>query len=204
MQEAAQYHRDAIALTKSPTGCIPEAIAYAEAALWALMCGELAQADDYLNQGLATTSSAFRYLARPQLLLCSAFVALQRGDTATATTWVEEAEEYVRESAMQHMYPAVSWVHGRVCQASGDLDSALTNFARATDLGLGLGMRPVVWQARASEADVLASLGRGDDARAKRDEARATIDEIAGLFSDEDMRAAFLGGAERTLANAPA
>jgi hypothetical protein len=55
-------------------------------------------------------------------------------------------------------------------------------------------MRPLVWQARAGAAKLLAAMGRQDEAAAKRQAARAMVDEIAGLF-DEKLRTAFVESA---------
>jgi hypothetical protein len=56
-------------------------------------------------------------------------------------------------------------------------------------------MRPLAWQARAGAARSLVALGRADEAERKQREARAMIDEIAGLFEDEAMRAMFVAQA---------
>ena len=57
-------------------------------------------------------------------------------------------------------------------------------------------MRPALWQARIGASKVLRELGRTDEANAQRDGARETIDEIAGLFRYESLRAMY---AENTL-----
>jgi hypothetical protein len=58
-----------------------------------------------------------------------------------------------------------------------------------------LGMRPLVWQARAAAADVLTALGQASQAEEKRQAAQAMVGEIAGLFEAQDLRAAFLQNA---------
>jgi len=60
-------------------------------------------------------------------------------------------------------------------------------------------MRPMVWQARVEAAKVLDALGRTAEAEAKRRDARAMIDEIAALFTDENLRAAFVESAMRKI-----
>jgi len=58
-----------------------------------------------------------------------------------------------------------------------------------------MGMRPLAWQAQAGQAQVLSLLGREAEAEQKRVEARKIIDEIAGLFKDEELKSLFLENA---------
>lgn len=60
-------------------------------------------------------------------------------------------------------------------------------------------MRPLVWQAHAGAAQLLAAMGRAAEADAKRQAARAMIDEIAGLFEDDNLRAAFVESARKKI-----
>jgi hypothetical protein len=55
--------------------------------------------------------------------------------------------------------------------------------------------RPLVWQAQASAARVMSAMGRTAEAEAKRLQARAVIDEIAGLFEDEKLQEMFVESA---------
>ncbi len=71
--------------------------------------------------------------------------------------------------------------------------------ARLEELALEMQMRPLVWQARAGAAQVLAMLGRHGEAEAHRREARAMIDQIVGLFQDEKLRAMFVESATRRI-----
>jgi len=63
-----------------------------------------------------------------------------------------------------------------------------------------MGMRPLVWQLRAGSAQVLSASGRTEAASAKRTEALDMIDEIAGLFQDEELRSSYLENAKGKLA----
>ena len=82
-----------------------------------------------------------------------------------------------------------------VLAAQGQAEQALDSFARGEDLALRLQMRPLVWQARAGATPALCGLGRKDEAHTKRQEARAMIHEIAGLFEDTKLRGMYLQGA---------
>ena len=48
-------------------------------------------------------------------------------------------------------------------------------------------MRPMVLRTRLGAAQILAASGRSSEAEAKLAEARAMIDEIGGLFEDEEL-----------------
>lgn len=60
-------------------------------------------------------------------------------------------------------------------------------------------MRTMIWQAGAAKN--LSALGRAKKADAKRSQARAMIDEIAGRSKDEELRAMFVENAARRPAN---
>lgn len=89
----------------------------------------------------------------------------------------------------------IALTQGRVSAAQGDDEQALAAFARAESLALEMGMRPIVWQARAGAAVALSGLGRNAEAEAKRREAKAVIDEIAGLFQDAELRSKYVDNA---------
>ena len=97
---------------------------------------------------------------------------------------------------MKYMYPFIEMADAEVSAARGELDRALEHYARAESLALEMGMRPAVLQARAGAAQALTACGRSAEAAAKRGEARAMIEEIAGLFHDEEMRTLFAESAE--------
>jgi ATP/maltotriose-dependent transcriptional regulator MalT len=96
---------------------------------------------------------------------------------------------------MQHHYADIALVDARVSAARGDTAHALDQFARAEQLAIEMKMRPIVWQARAGAAKLLAAMGRAEEADAKRQAARAMIDEIAALFKDENLKAMFVESA---------
>jgi hypothetical protein len=86
-----------------------------------------------------------------------------------------------------------------VSAAQGHEDEALQSFSHAEEHALELQMRPLVWQSRAGAAQVLSGAGRASEAEAKRSDAREMIEEIAGLFEDEELRGMFLENATSRL-----
>ena len=57
-----------------------------------------------------------------------------------------------------------------------------------------MGMRGFAWQAMAGAAGVLAASGRSDEGAAKKTQAIAMVNEIAGLFQDQSLREMYLEG----------
>jgi tetratricopeptide (TPR) repeat protein len=174
-------------------------MAWADLGFCALALGNLEGAGEFFQKGL-TIPTTQGLLQRPRFLLGSALVALARGQSEEAARFVREARTFVAERAMKHLYPVVAFTDAQVSTARGDPERGLEHFAHAEALALEMTMRPLVWQARAGAAGVLSALGRADEAEAKRREARAMIDEIAGLFEDDTMRALFVESAVRKAA----
>ena len=197
--EAMEFHAQALELMEMPLGTIMGATSWAEVGFRALAAGDVERASELFSKGL-TVSTATRYLARPQLLVGSAFVELAKGRSAEAAKLVDKARQYVEERAMQHLYAFVAFAGAQVSAAQGLGEQALDGFARSEEQALRMQMRPLVWQARAGAAQVLSGAGRASEAEAKRSEARDMVDEIAGLFKDDKLRGMFLESATSKLA----
>jgi hypothetical protein len=93
---------------------------------------------------------------------------------------------------MRQLYPLIDLVAGKIHMACGELADGLSAFERAESEALLLNMRPIVWQARLALADALTATGQPEQAQSRREAARETVDEIAGLFEDEDLRSVYL------------
>jgi tetratricopeptide (TPR) repeat protein len=191
MDQTSQFHSQALEVMELPLGTTTGGLAWADLGFCILAAGNVDQAGQYFEKGL-TESNAFKFLARPMLLVGSAFVALGRNDVATASALVQEAQEFVDERAMQHFYPLLSLADAQVRLASRDLEGALASFNRADDLAVEMGMRPLSWQARGGAAQVLSALGREAEASEKRDGALGLIHEIGGLFEDERLASMYM------------
>ena len=189
----------ALEIMEMPLGTTMGAMNWADVGFCALAAGDVERASELFQKGL-TDSNAVKYLARPLLLVGSAFVALANGDSDEAAKLVAEALEYVEERAMKNFYPLVAFAGAQVNAAWGHEQEALDSFSRAEKLALELQMRPLVWQSRAGAAQVLSGAGRASEAEAKRSDAREMIEEIAGLFEDEELRGMFLESAMGKLA----
>jgi tetratricopeptide (TPR) repeat protein len=197
--QSSEYHTQALDLMEMPLGTAMGATNWAEVGFCALAAGDVERASELFQKGL-TTSTATKYLARPQLLVGSAFVELAASRSDEAAKLVQEARQFVEERAMQHLYAFVAFAAAQVSAAQGRSDQALDSFARAEEQALRMQMRPLVWQARAGAAQALFGEGRTSEAEAKRAEAKDMVEEIAGLFKDEKLRGMFLESAMGKLA----
>ena len=192
--QAMEFHAQALELMDMPLGTVMGAMNWAEVGLCALATGDVERASDLFNKGL-TISTAMRHLARPQLLVGTAFVELAKGRSDEAARLVNEARQYVEDRAMQHLYAFVAFAGAQVSAAQGRAEEALDSFTRAEEQALLMQMRPLVWQARAGAAKVHSGAGRTSEAETKLTQAKDMVDEIAALFKDQKLRGLFVENA---------
>jgi len=191
---ATEFHAEALQAMQQPAGEALGASVWADMGFCVLASGNLDQADQYFHKGL-TWPTMTMYIERPRLLIGAALVALARSRLDEAANAIGEARTFAEECTMEWTYPWIALTDGLVSATRGELKPALESFGRAEELALQMKMRPIVWQARAGAAKVLEALGRTDEANVSRLEARAMVDEIAGLFQDEHLRAMFVESA---------
>lgn len=189
-----EMHSHVRELLKSLTGAAAAATAFTDIGFTAVIQDRAEEAAEAFRNALETPSM-FRYFYRPQALAGTALAALKLNQLDKAGDAVKEARELVDQGKVKYLLPLVALVEGQVQTASGDKEGALESFCRSESLALEMGMRPAVWQARIGAARVLESLGRNEEAGEKLSGARETVDEIATLLTDQEMRAAFLTSA---------
>lgn len=195
-REAAQHHARALDLLSNPAGMAAGGTGWAEVGFRLLASGDVGGAAEMFEKGL-TVPTMMGTLEMPYHHIGAARVALARGDAAGAESHLAQARTLVESRGMRHRMPLVELTDGRVRSARGEADGALEAFARAEALAAPMGMRPVILEARTEAARWLASLGREAEAEVKRREARAMVEEIAGLFEDPEMRREYLENAAR-------
>lgn len=191
-------HTEALKLMEHPVPASMGGVGWAEIGFCALGLEDAEKADELFQKGLNyPTTQGLMYKAVH--LLGAAHVALLQKRFDDAARLAQEARVYVDERKMQQHYADIALVDARVSAARGDTAHALDQFARAEQRASEMKMRPIVWQARAGAAKVLAAMSRTAEADAKRQAARAMIDEIAGLFQDAELRAAFVESAMKKI-----
>ena len=198
LDQTSQFHSQALELMELPLGTVTGGLAWADLGFCELAAGNLDRAGDFFEKGL-NVSTAYKFLARPMLLVGSAFVSLGRNDVDAATRLVQEARGFAEERVMRHFYPLMSLAQAQVSVGQGDPSRALEEFSRGESLALEMGMRPLAWQARAGAAQVLSNLGREGEAADKRSGALELIHEIGGLFEDQSLRSMYLEDAVKKL-----
>lgn len=133
------------------------------------------------------------------ILVGLAQLAMARNELGEAADYASQARKFVDKGEMRHFYPLVALTEGQLDAAQGELGPALERFKVAEEQAVEMGMRPLVWQARAAAARVLSQTGREDEAEQKREQALAIINEIADLFEDEELRSQHLASATKGL-----
>jgi class 3 adenylate cyclase/tetratricopeptide (TPR) repeat protein len=191
---AAQYHEHALQLLENPAGRFLGATAWRHIGYSALAKGAYAQALGMFQLGL-THPSILMLVERPFLLAGAARAALGDGRLSEAADYLQQARSYAEERQMKHALPYVEWASAEAAEAQGNTAEALEAYERAEKLAGHLQMRPFVWWTQATEARLLAAFGRDAEAQVKRRQARAIIDELAGMFKEVDLKTMFLQGA---------
>jgi ATP/maltotriose-dependent transcriptional regulator MalT len=197
--EVGRFHGHAMKLLETPAGVSGGGTAWADLGLCALLAGDLETAESMFEKGL-NQPTMFMLVERPRHLLGLALVRLKRGQADEALKLAKEAGDYVRQRGMRHVEPLVALTTGRIHAARGELEAALGEFSSAETLARGMRMRPVAWQAQLAASQALAAAGREAEAAVKRQAAQAIIDEIAGMFQDEELRRRYLAGVKLTMA----
>ena len=191
-------HTRALEIMEHPLGTVMGTMIWADLGFSAMAMGQPERAGGMFGKGLAV-STATKLLAKPPLLVGSAFLQLGAGNGDEAAALVEEARGFIEERKMKHFYPLVALAAGQVAATGGDLHKALDHLVRGERLALDMQMRPMVLQLRLAAAQVLDGSGLPDEAAAKRAAARDTIEEIGGLFESPEMRQSYLESASKKL-----
>jgi class 3 adenylate cyclase/tetratricopeptide (TPR) repeat protein len=174
-----------------PTSMSSLSAAWLELGFAQLTLGNVDLAAEYFEKSLHNQDSMI-YFVRPFILTGRALVALARGELEEATAEVVEGLNYVEERKMREFYPMLALTGGQVSLARGEQKRALKQFNRAEELGSRMTVRPLIWQAQAGAAKALAALGQESEAALKKQQALATIDEIAARFQDYALRDIYL------------
>jgi tetratricopeptide (TPR) repeat protein len=197
-EQTDEYHAQALRLLDTPMGMPAGGMAWADLGFCLLRRGNVALAVEMLQKGL-TTPTIPGLLNRPRFLIGLAYVALAQNDLGEAARRVDQARAYVEERAMKHLYPEVAFAEAKVSEARGEHERALEQCAQVEAAAQDMTMRPIAWQVRVEAANVLTRLGRAAEAEVKRREACVIVDEIAGLFTDETLRAMFVQSAKEKI-----
>jgi ATP/maltotriose-dependent transcriptional regulator MalT len=189
--EQTAIHAQIQEVIVQPTSLSFLSAAWLELGFAQLNLGHLDHAAAYFEKSLNNQDSMI-YFVRPFLLAARALVALAHEELEQAAAEVAEALAYVEAREMKEFYPLVALTGGQVSAARGDQKHALALFNRAEQLAAPMTMRPTIWQAQAGAAQALAALGQQDEADQQQQKARTSIDEIAALFEDEQLRDSYL------------
>jgi len=198
-ERALEWHNGATEVRAKPLGNAFGAFASAEIGFRELKAGNLDTAMGYFKEGLEQSTAA-KYLARPALLVGSAFVNLMTGSPEVAGEAIAEAREFATTRSMKHFYPMIEWADGGVNLATEKPEEALVRFNAGAVVAREIGAEPWVWQNLGGAAKSLVALGRTQEAEQKKSEARVSIDSIGAHFSDDELKKLFVDNAVGSLA----
>jgi class 3 adenylate cyclase/tetratricopeptide (TPR) repeat protein len=194
--QAAQFHDHALRLLEMPVGAIGGGAAWADLGWRALMLNDLDVAAATFTRGLNYPTMMMN-VEKPRYLAGMALLHSSRGEDEPAERLAREAFAFAEQYGLRHLVPPVRLTAGRVLAAAGRHEEALVQFAIAEEAARDMEQRPLLWQTLAAAGRSLTALGRNLEAADKEDQTRAVLNDIAGLFEDEEMRAAFRESAER-------
>jgi len=190
IEKVLELHKHALRLLETPTGAMTGGTAWAEIGHCAIVVGDFELAAEAFEKGL-NYPTMFSLLERPRHLAGAGLLACAQGKLDEAMSLVEQAQVYARERGMRYLYPLTALAAGQVHLARNEPEQGLSAFEQAEAEARGMNMRPLLWQACNWAAQLLAVTGRKAQAQAKRDQARAMVEEIAALFQDEELRLAY-------------
>ena len=111
-----------------------------------------------------------------------------------AQKYLDDAIQFVQDRSMKNEIPQVVLAQAKLNASQGNMVQALENFEHAEALALELGMRPLVWRARAGASLCLTEMGQEKEAQGKQYQALEMINEIGDLFEDKALKTKYLEG----------
>lgn len=182
-----ELHHHALRLLESPAATMSGGTAWADLGFCALAQGDLVLAGEMFDKGLHVPTM-FTLVEQPRHLVGAALLACARGELDLASRLAGEAQAYAAERQMHHLLPLAALTVGKIRIACGELTAGLQAYMDAESSALGLGMRPLAWQAMAAAGDALEAAGQNEPAMEKRTAAQSLVIEIADQISDPDLR----------------
>lgn len=192
--KVGEFHLHALRMLEDPTAAFGGGTAWADLGLCALTMGDRKLAEDVFQKGL-NYPNMFMRLERPRHLSGSAVLAAEKGELDLALDLIGEGEQFASERSMRHIYPLMNLMKGKILGKRGENQKALAALEKAEIQAAELRMRPIVWQARAGQADIFVQGGKMEAANEKFQSAKKMVNEIAELFENPDLKDAFLKNA---------
>ena len=189
-EEAARLGELARVSVDLPGGQLVGHLTMAMLARRALFNNQLEQARDCLL-GAEPMRSLSETLARPELLLCWAHIAMAESDFDRAAGLVVEVGKLVDDSGAVILEPRVTQATGLLQVYQGDFDGAVESFDAAADSASSLALLPDLLGIQFRAAMMLGTAGR-PEAERFGEAAADTVADIAALIEDAELREAFL------------
>lgn len=192
--QTIEFHEQANQLMSQPAGTMMGASAWTELGSCALAVNDKEHAAEYFEKGLTYPTTTINW-ERPRLLHGQFQLALADNDLDKAVSLLKEAQSIIEKHAIRSLYPLMAFAEAQLHSAQNELEQSAKSYRRAEELALEMELRPLIWKARANLGQILSTLGDIAGGEAMQKEALAMINEIAGLFEDEELKAMFLENA---------
>jgi LuxR family transcriptional regulator, maltose regulon positive regulatory protein len=138
--------------------------------------GDLARADRWFAEAAAVGRENERWLVAASAVAYRSLIAGERGDLHEQRLLAEQADRLARERGVDRLKGEVHVAMGESVAAGGELDQALPILAHGVSVQRRFGSPVDLANALISQARVLQSMDRSEDAAAAIDEARDTIE----------------------------
>lgn len=190
-EAAAAAAAKADAALDTATGGVLQSLTMAERAHACLVMGDVDDAERFIelgNQHLGSTA----ILARPSLMLCTAAIALVRGDLDGLRAAVDEADAFLADHPVAWSQPKLIGATGCLALLDGDAAQAADLFGEAVRGATALGILPDLAGMHDTFAMVYDRVGDASTAAEHRRASARVKRQIADRMSDADTRASYL------------
>ena len=131
-------------------------------------------------------------IAEPELLMCSASVALDRGHIETAKGQLNEVTQLIADQGLQYLKPRLGLLSAMVASTEDNTDAVADLIQRGLEDAKAMSLLPDIADLGTYGASILSAAGREEAAIEFRDAAADAFAEMASLIADPEMRRAYL------------
>ncbi len=198
LEAAARRHTEALEHARRAKDTVQEVFALGSLALDHAAAGDVAQAREVLRRAArAQTATPPSPRARLRLAEAEAMSHLQSGAVLEAEAAARAMKEIAEREGAHHETARSLHLLGLALEARGETEEAVAQLRGAVDAARGFGDREALWRALARLASLAVGRGDRDLAREAGAEARRTVEELAALIDDADLRKRYLASPAR-------
>lgn len=179
----------ALAAVDTPVGDFVASTVWAEIGYAALARGDLGEAADRFDLGLATPSAS-QFWEKPRLLLGRALVSTAQDDATAAHRFLDEADTYLLGKEVRAYDGHVLHGRGLALLAEGQPEAAAAKLESALEIAASQRWLRLHAESATAAARARSSMGDTDAARRHLAAARAGVEEMMRSVEDPEIRQA--------------